>query len=274
MREFCQPHNRLVLWAVRGAILSPGAQATLPTGGGVVVSSNKANKPDGLASLAESRIFGPMVENRSKITFETKPLPDWHLVATFANGEQEHITGFKTEAEAVEWLASSQYQAWLKARAMQNDQAPQRSWRLPPSRSNWWIARRQFKHRNPTLEQGERRKGGWSWTEGVIAPHERRPKAADAKGSRQSILTLLLPRRSRLSWRSFSRSRNALDADRGQLIEQAGNRPTVFALNSELRTHRWIIQRFVSPSSVGGVHVATQWPPPLSQDAVTRQTLP
>ncbi|MDR3420462.1 MAG: hypothetical protein P4L80_04345 [Xanthobacteraceae bacterium] len=60
-----------------------------------------------------------MAENRPKITFETKPLkvgPEWHLVATFPSGQQEHITGFKTEAEAIGWLDGSRYQAWLKAR--------------------------------------------------------------------------------------------------------------------------------------------------------------
>jgi hypothetical protein len=60
-----------------------------------------------------------MVEDVPKVTFDPKPLkrgPEWYLVATYPSGQQEHISGFKTEADAIEWLASSRCQAWLKAR--------------------------------------------------------------------------------------------------------------------------------------------------------------
>ena len=54
-----------------------------------------------------------------RVTFDPKPLKSgtgWYVVATYPGSQQEHIPGFKTEAEAVEWLASSRCQAWLKAR--------------------------------------------------------------------------------------------------------------------------------------------------------------
>jgi hypothetical protein len=60
-----------------------------------------------------------MVEDVPKVTFDSEPLkrgPEWYLVATYPSGQQEHITGFKTEADAIEWVASSRCQAWLKAR--------------------------------------------------------------------------------------------------------------------------------------------------------------
>jgi hypothetical protein len=60
-----------------------------------------------------------MVKDVPRVTFDPKALKrglEWYLVATYPGGQQEHITGFKTEAEAVEWLASSRCQAWLKAR--------------------------------------------------------------------------------------------------------------------------------------------------------------
>jgi hypothetical protein len=53
------------------------------------------------------------------VTFDPKPRkigPEWHVVATYPSGQQEHITGFETEAAAIEWLASSRCHAWLKAR--------------------------------------------------------------------------------------------------------------------------------------------------------------
>lgn len=64
-------------------------------------------------------ILGLMAKSVPKVTFDPKPRkvgPGWRLVATFPSGQQEYITGFKSEADAVEWLASSRCQAWLKAR--------------------------------------------------------------------------------------------------------------------------------------------------------------
>jgi hypothetical protein len=56
----------------------------------------------------------------TKITFDPKPLKigtRWHIVATYhPSGQQEHITGFRDEAEAKEWLAGKGCQVWRKAR--------------------------------------------------------------------------------------------------------------------------------------------------------------
>ena len=60
-----------------------------------------------------------MVKDAAKIKFEPRPLKiglGWHIVATYPSGLQEHIIGFKTQAEATEWLANGRRQAWLKAR--------------------------------------------------------------------------------------------------------------------------------------------------------------
>jgi len=54
-----------------------------------------------------------------EVTFDPNPRkvgPGWRLVATYPSGQQEYITGFETEAAAIEWLAGSRCQAWLKAR--------------------------------------------------------------------------------------------------------------------------------------------------------------
>ena len=66
-----------------------------------------------------ARILGFMAKDASKVIFDPKPLKSgtgWYVVATYRGGQQEHIPGFKTETEAVEWLASSRCHAWLKAR--------------------------------------------------------------------------------------------------------------------------------------------------------------
>jgi hypothetical protein len=65
------------------------------------------------------RILDVMAKNVPKVTFDSEPLrvgSEWHLVATYPSGQREHVTGFKSEAEAIEWLASGRCQAWLKAR--------------------------------------------------------------------------------------------------------------------------------------------------------------
>jgi hypothetical protein len=44
-----------------------------------------------------------MAKPTGKITFAPQPIkfgPQWHVVG----GQQEHITGFKTEADALDWL--------------------------------------------------------------------------------------------------------------------------------------------------------------------------
>ena len=65
------------------------------------------------------RILDLVAKNIPKVTFDPKPLKsgtDWYLVATYSRAQQEHLTDFKTEADAIEWLDSSRCQAWLKAR--------------------------------------------------------------------------------------------------------------------------------------------------------------
>jgi hypothetical protein len=65
------------------------------------------------------RILDLMAKDVPKVTFDPKPLKSgsgYYVVAAYPGGQQEHITGFKIEADAIEWLASSRSQAWLKAR--------------------------------------------------------------------------------------------------------------------------------------------------------------
>jgi hypothetical protein len=31
----------------------------------------------------------------------------WHVVGTYPGGQEEHITGFKSEADALDWIATS-----------------------------------------------------------------------------------------------------------------------------------------------------------------------
>ena len=48
-----------------------------------------------------------MAKPTGKITFAPQPIkfgPQWHVVGTYPDGQQEHITGFKTEADALDWL--------------------------------------------------------------------------------------------------------------------------------------------------------------------------
>ena|SRR5262249_2083577 len=39
----------------------------------------------------------------------------WHVVGTYPRGQQEHITGFKTEADALDWIATDSAD-WLEKR--------------------------------------------------------------------------------------------------------------------------------------------------------------
>jgi hypothetical protein len=60
-----------------------------------------------------------MAKKRPKITLAVEPFrvePEWHVIATNPSGQREHISGFKSEAEAKEWLASDRCKAWLRAR--------------------------------------------------------------------------------------------------------------------------------------------------------------
>jgi hypothetical protein len=54
-------------------------------------------------------------------TVEFDPTPikvgaGWRLVATHPSGRQEHISGFHTEGEAIEWLSGNGGAAWRRTR--------------------------------------------------------------------------------------------------------------------------------------------------------------
>jgi hypothetical protein len=54
-----------------------------------------------------------------EIKFDPKPLKvgdEWHIVASWPDGREEHISGFKNEIEAINWIGSSKHLQWLKAR--------------------------------------------------------------------------------------------------------------------------------------------------------------
>jgi hypothetical protein len=53
------------------------------------------------------------------ITFDPRPLKigtGWHIIAMYPMRGKEHITGFHSEEEALDWLAGDGCQAWLRAR--------------------------------------------------------------------------------------------------------------------------------------------------------------
>jgi hypothetical protein len=59
-----------------------------------------------------------MAKPTGKITLAPQPIgfgPQWHVVGTYPDGQQEHITGFKTEADALDWIANDSA-TWLEKR--------------------------------------------------------------------------------------------------------------------------------------------------------------
>jgi hypothetical protein len=46
---------------------------------------------------------------------------EWHVKAIWPSGQPEEITGFKTEAEAREWINGDGAKAWLRGRGYPND---------------------------------------------------------------------------------------------------------------------------------------------------------
>ena len=53
-----------------------------------------------------------------KITFDPKPVKvgaQWQVVASHSNERQEHLTGFRSEADAKHWITNGS-KAWLKKR--------------------------------------------------------------------------------------------------------------------------------------------------------------
>jgi hypothetical protein len=68
-----------------------------------------------------------MVKVVGKITFDPRPLKvgaQWQIVATCPNGQQEHITGFRSEVDAEHWITNG-FKAWLKNRCSENEQPSQ-----------------------------------------------------------------------------------------------------------------------------------------------------
>jgi hypothetical protein len=58
------------------------------------------------------------MDDLGKIRFDPRPLKvgsEWHVVATYPTGEREHITGFRTEADALDWIDYDS-KDWLKRR--------------------------------------------------------------------------------------------------------------------------------------------------------------
>ena len=57
--------------------------------------------------------------NSDSVIFDREPIQVdrvWNIVATHPSGQQEHIVGFHTEAEAMEWRVSQGCRAWLTTR--------------------------------------------------------------------------------------------------------------------------------------------------------------
>ena len=68
-----------------------------------------------------------MAISADNVVFDREPLKVdrlWDVVPTHPSGQQEHIVGFHTEAEAREWRASHSCEAWLRTRGYAG-------WRLP-----------------------------------------------------------------------------------------------------------------------------------------------
>ena len=60
-----------------------------------------------------------MTQIEPQIIFDPYPRRiglQWRVIATLPNGQKEHISGFESQAEAVDWLASDSCQAWRVAR--------------------------------------------------------------------------------------------------------------------------------------------------------------
>ena len=56
--------------------------------------------------------------NAPTVKFDACPVQgggEWHVVATYPRGGEEHIQGFKNETEAKDWIAKHS-RAWLKKR--------------------------------------------------------------------------------------------------------------------------------------------------------------
>jgi hypothetical protein len=61
---------------------------------------------------------GPMAKPTGEIMLAAQPVKvgaQWHVVGTYPSGQQERITGFKTEADALDWIANDSAD-WLEKR--------------------------------------------------------------------------------------------------------------------------------------------------------------
>jgi hypothetical protein len=60
-----------------------------------------------------------MAKPTGEITLAVQPVKvgaQWHVVSTYPGGQQEHITGFETEADALDWIANDSAD-WLEKRS-------------------------------------------------------------------------------------------------------------------------------------------------------------
>ena len=60
-----------------------------------------------------------MAKPTGEITLAPQPIKvgtQWHVVGTYSGGQQEHVTGFKTEADALDWIADDSAD-WLEKRS-------------------------------------------------------------------------------------------------------------------------------------------------------------
>ena len=60
-----------------------------------------------------------MAKPTGEITLAARPVKvgaQWHVVGTYPSGQQERITGFKTEADALDWIANDSAD-WLEKRS-------------------------------------------------------------------------------------------------------------------------------------------------------------
>jgi hypothetical protein len=72
-----------------------------------------------METRASGALAFSMAISTDNVVFDREPLRVdrlWAVVATHPSGQQEHIVGFHTEAEAREWRASVGREAWLRTR--------------------------------------------------------------------------------------------------------------------------------------------------------------
>jgi hypothetical protein len=65
----------------------------------------------------------PIAKAVGKITFDPSPLregAEWYVVATYPNGQREHITGFRSETDANHWITNGA-KAWLEKRGNEDE---------------------------------------------------------------------------------------------------------------------------------------------------------